>query len=114
MAFVSNPGFLAAAFIECSAAFILLVLYVLLAPAFPFRSVPGYSRRLLHGNFGVLRPRPEIEVPLAVRADCCHHGVPARQEILRHGDLGGVAPRVLAVHRGGPDSLAFPTPASRS
>ena len=37
MAFVSNPGFLAAAFIECSAAFILLVLYVLLAPGFPAR-----------------------------------------------------------------------------
>jgi len=37
MGFVSNPGFLAAAFIECSAAFILLVLYVLLAPGFPAR-----------------------------------------------------------------------------
>jgi PAS domain S-box-containing protein len=37
MGFVSNPGFLAAAFIECSAAFILLVLYVLLAPGFAAR-----------------------------------------------------------------------------
>jgi PAS domain S-box-containing protein len=37
MAFVSNPGFLAAAFIEGSAAFILLVLYWLLAPSFPKR-----------------------------------------------------------------------------
>ena len=37
MGFVSNPGFLAAAFIECSAAFILLVLYVLLAPGFKAR-----------------------------------------------------------------------------
>jgi PAS domain S-box-containing protein len=37
MAFASNPGFLAAAFIDCSAAFILLVLYVLLAQGFPAR-----------------------------------------------------------------------------
>jgi PAS domain S-box-containing protein len=37
MAFVSNPGFLAAAFINCSAAFMLLVLYVLLVPSFPSR-----------------------------------------------------------------------------
>ncbi|MGB0034715.1 MAG: ATP-binding protein [Candidatus Acidiferrales bacterium] len=37
MAFVSNPGFLAVAFIEGSAAFILLVLYWLLAPGFPAR-----------------------------------------------------------------------------
>ena len=37
MAFVSNPGLLAAAFIECSAAFVLLILYVLLAPGFPAR-----------------------------------------------------------------------------
>jgi len=37
MAFVSNPGFLAAAFIDCSAAFILLILYVLLAQGFPAR-----------------------------------------------------------------------------
>lgn len=37
MAFVSNPGLLAAAFIEGSAAFILLVLYWLLAPGFPKR-----------------------------------------------------------------------------
>ncbi|HYL67682.1 MAG TPA: PAS domain S-box protein [Candidatus Limnocylindria bacterium] len=37
MAFVSNPGFLAVAFIEASAAFILLVLYWLLAPGFPAR-----------------------------------------------------------------------------
>jgi PAS domain S-box-containing protein len=35
--FVSNPGFLAAAFIEASAAFILLVLYWLLAPGFSAR-----------------------------------------------------------------------------
>jgi PAS domain S-box-containing protein len=37
MAFISNPGFLAVAFIEASAAFILLVLYWLLAPGFPAR-----------------------------------------------------------------------------
>jgi PAS domain S-box-containing protein len=37
MPFVSNPGFLAAAFINCSAAFMLLVLYVLLVPGFPSR-----------------------------------------------------------------------------
>src|SRR5579863_5585044 len=37
MPFISNPGFLAAAFIEASAAFILLVLYSLLAPGFPAR-----------------------------------------------------------------------------
>lgn len=37
MAFVSNPGLLAVAFIEGSAAFILLVLYWLLAPGFPKR-----------------------------------------------------------------------------
>jgi len=37
MPFVSNPGFLAAAFIEASAAFILLVLYWLLAPGFSAR-----------------------------------------------------------------------------
>jgi PAS domain S-box-containing protein len=37
MAFVSNPGFLAAAFINCSAAFVLLVVYVLLAPGFSAR-----------------------------------------------------------------------------
>lgn len=37
MAFVSNPGFLAVAFIEGSAAFMLLVLYWLLAPGFPAR-----------------------------------------------------------------------------
>jgi PAS domain S-box-containing protein len=37
MAFVSNPGFLAAAFIDCSAAFVLLILYVLLAQGFPAR-----------------------------------------------------------------------------
>jgi len=37
MPFVSNPGFLAVAFIEGSAAFILLVLYWLLAPGFTLR-----------------------------------------------------------------------------
>jgi PAS domain S-box-containing protein len=37
MALVSNPGFLAAAFLDCSGAFALLVLYVLLAPGFPAR-----------------------------------------------------------------------------
>lgn len=37
MAFASNPGFLAVAFIEGSAAFILLVLYWLLAQGFPGR-----------------------------------------------------------------------------
>jgi PAS domain S-box-containing protein len=37
MPFVSNPGFLAAAFIEAFAAFILLVLYWQLAPGFPKR-----------------------------------------------------------------------------
>jgi len=37
MAFASNPGFLAVAFIEGSAAFILLVLYWLLAKGFPGR-----------------------------------------------------------------------------
>lgn len=37
MAFVSNPGFLAVAFIEGSAAFILLVVYWLLAPGFSAR-----------------------------------------------------------------------------
>jgi PAS domain S-box-containing protein len=37
MGFVSNPGLLAVAFIECSAAFILLVLYWLLAQGFPAR-----------------------------------------------------------------------------
>lgn len=37
MPFISNPGYLAAAFIEASAAFILLVLYWLLAPAFSAR-----------------------------------------------------------------------------
>ena len=37
MAFISNPGLLAVAFIEASAAFILLVLYWLLAPGFPAR-----------------------------------------------------------------------------
>ncbi|HKS66105.1 MAG TPA: ATP-binding protein [Candidatus Acidoferrales bacterium] len=34
MALVSNPGFLVAAFLDCSAALALLVLYVLLAPGF--------------------------------------------------------------------------------
>jgi len=37
MPFISNPGFLAAAFIEASAALILLVLYCLLAPGFSAR-----------------------------------------------------------------------------
>ena len=37
MNFVSNPGFLAIAFMEGSAAFIILVLYWLLVPAFPAR-----------------------------------------------------------------------------
>ena len=37
MAFVSNPELLAAAFIEGSAVFILLVVYILLAPGFPAR-----------------------------------------------------------------------------
>jgi PAS domain S-box-containing protein len=45
MAFVSNPGFLAAAFINCSAAFVLLVLYVLLAPSFS----PRFFRYWLGG-----------------------------------------------------------------
>jgi PAS domain S-box-containing protein len=37
MGFLSNPGFLAVAFMECSAAFLLLVLYWLLLPGFPTR-----------------------------------------------------------------------------
>jgi PAS domain S-box-containing protein len=37
MTFLSNPGFLAAAFMECSAAFLLLLLYWLLLPGFPAR-----------------------------------------------------------------------------
>src|SRR5579863_1226890 len=37
MTFASNPGFLAVAFMEGSAAFILLVLYWLLAPGFSAR-----------------------------------------------------------------------------
>ncbi len=37
MTFVSNPGFLAVAFMECSAAFLLLVVYWLLLPGFPAR-----------------------------------------------------------------------------
>jgi hypothetical protein len=37
MIFASNPGFLAVAFMEGSAAFILLVLYWLLLPGFPAR-----------------------------------------------------------------------------
>jgi hypothetical protein len=37
MTFLSNPGFLAVAFMECSAAFLLLVLYWLLLPGFPAR-----------------------------------------------------------------------------
>jgi two-component system NtrC family sensor kinase len=37
MAFVSNPGLLAAAFIEGSAVFVILVLYTLFAPGFPAR-----------------------------------------------------------------------------
>src|ERR1700691_303347 len=37
MTFASNPGFLAVAFMEGSAAFILLVLYWLLVPGFPAR-----------------------------------------------------------------------------
>ncbi len=37
MIFLSNPGFLAVAFMECSAAFLLLVLYWLLLPGFPAR-----------------------------------------------------------------------------
>jgi PAS domain S-box-containing protein len=37
MSFMSNSGFLAAAFINCSAAFVLLVVYVLLAPSCPAR-----------------------------------------------------------------------------
>ncbi len=37
MTFASNPGFLAIAFMEGSAAFILLVLYWLLVPGFPAR-----------------------------------------------------------------------------
>src|ERR1700740_1614506 len=37
MPFVSNPGFLAVAFIEGSAAFIILVLYSLLVPSVPAR-----------------------------------------------------------------------------
>lgn len=37
MTFLSNPGFLAVAFMECSAAFLLLVVYWLLLPGFPAR-----------------------------------------------------------------------------
>jgi PAS domain S-box-containing protein len=37
MTFLSNPGFLALAFMECSAAFLLLVVYWLLLPGFPAR-----------------------------------------------------------------------------
>jgi len=37
MTFLSNPGFLAVAFMECSAAFLLLVLYSLLLPGFKAR-----------------------------------------------------------------------------
>lgn len=37
MPYLSNPGFLAAAFLNCSAALVLLILYVLLATGFPAR-----------------------------------------------------------------------------
>jgi PAS domain S-box-containing protein len=53
MPFVSNPGFLAVAFIEGSAAFIILVLYTLLVPSFPARFfrywIAGWSAYVLWG-----------------------------------------------------------------
>ena len=56
MPFVSNPGFLAAAFIEAFAALILLVLYWQLAPGFPNRFfrywLAGWT---LYASLGVVR-----------------------------------------------------------
>jgi PAS domain S-box-containing protein len=53
MPFVSNPGFLAVAFIEGSAAFIILVLYSLLVPSFPARFfrywIAGWTAYVLWG-----------------------------------------------------------------
>src|ERR1700741_918231 len=53
MPFVSNPGFLAVAFIEGSAAFIILVLYSLLVPSFPVRVfrfwIAGWTAYVLWG-----------------------------------------------------------------
>jgi two-component system NtrC family sensor kinase len=58
MAFVSNPGFLAVAFIEGSAAFILLVLYWLLAPGFTARFfrywMAGWAAYVGLGAFRIL------------------------------------------------------------
>lgn len=58
MPFVSNPGFLAVAFIEGSAAFILLVLYSLLVPSFPARFfrywIAGWSAYVLWGGLRML------------------------------------------------------------
>src|ERR1700746_374815 len=53
MPFVSNPGFLAVAFIEGSAAFIILVLYSLLVPSFSARFfrfwIAGWTAYVLWG-----------------------------------------------------------------
>jgi PAS domain S-box-containing protein len=58
MTFVSNPGFLAVAFIEGSAAFILLVLYSLLVPGFPARFfrfwIAGWSAYVIWGALRML------------------------------------------------------------
>jgi PAS domain S-box-containing protein len=58
MTFVSNPGFLAVAFIEGSAAFILLVLYSLLVPGFPARFfrfwIAGWTAYVLWGALRML------------------------------------------------------------
>ena len=58
MQFVSNPGFLAVAFIEGSAAFIILVLYSLLVPSFPARFfrfwIAGWSAYVLWGALRML------------------------------------------------------------
>ena len=58
MPFISNPGFLAVAFIEGSAVFILLVLYTLLVPSFSakfFRFwIAGWSAYVLWGALRML------------------------------------------------------------
>src|SRR5579864_999389 len=58
MPFVSNPGFLAVAFIEGSAAFIILVLYSLLVPSFSARFfrfwIAGWTAYVLWGALRML------------------------------------------------------------
>jgi GAF domain len=58
MSFVSNPGFLAVAFIEGSAAFIILVLYSLLVPSFSARFfrfwIAGWTAYVLWGALRML------------------------------------------------------------